>query len=131
MDATDKYNQLPHSATGHSPHKIWFEEGSPYFANLYIFGQLGYVPVINKSGRHVKHKHRGKLVRLWGGTRPDTYMLRRRMGQSSDTKRRTFIHTSPLKIQRQYSAGSSCIGHLETRKPTSLGKPRKFSERSR
>ena len=62
LDAVDKYNQLPHGATGNSPHETWFADKAPSLQHLYIFGQLGYVPVMAKKQKQ-KHRDRGKLVR--------------------------------------------------------------------
>lgn len=44
-EVVDKYNQLPHSATGKSPHEAWFGTKADLRA-LYIFGQTGFVPIM-------------------------------------------------------------------------------------
>lgn len=60
-DATDKYNQLAHKGTGASLHQKWFNEESLNLRNLFIFGQLGYLPIMNKQVNQAKHRHQGKL----------------------------------------------------------------------
>lgn len=62
-DAMDKLNQLPHARTGKIPQQIWVDENKPELSNVYIFGQLGYVPVMNKTEQQSKKKNRGRLMR--------------------------------------------------------------------
>lgn len=62
-DATDKYNQLPHRSTGKTPYEIWHKKPKPNLENLYIFGQLWYIPVMSKQDKQKKHNNRGVLVR--------------------------------------------------------------------
>lgn len=66
----DKYNQLPQKATDKSPHQLLYKQDAPQLTNLYIFGQLGYVPIMNKADRNVKCKNRGSLVRYPGRDEP-------------------------------------------------------------
>lgn len=56
MDATDKYNQLPHKATVKSPNEMWFNMKIPDLKNLNIFGQLGFTPMMNKAKRPTKYR---------------------------------------------------------------------------
>lgn len=65
-DATDKYSQVPHRSTGQSPHQLWFDVLIPNFKHLFIFGKLGYVPIMNEPSRSNKYKDRGQLVRYLG-----------------------------------------------------------------
>lgn len=59
MDVVDKYNQLPHSCTGRTPHEMWLDNPAPDLSNLFIFGQLGYVPIMSKPEMAMKHRDRG------------------------------------------------------------------------
>lgn len=59
-DVVDKYNQIPHSATGQSPHSLWFGEKADLRA-LFVFGQYGYVPVMRQPKK--KLADRGQRVR--------------------------------------------------------------------
>lgn len=70
LDVVDKYNQLPHSSTRQTPHELWFDSPAPNLSNLFIFGQLGYVPVMNKTVRNMKFRDRGRLV--WSLGRDNT-----------------------------------------------------------
>lgn len=44
------------------PQELWYNVNSPNLRNLHIFGQLGYVPVMNPKIRRQKHKKRGLLA---------------------------------------------------------------------
>lgn len=66
QDAVDKYNQLTHRGTGRSPHELWFREKKPDLQHLYIFGQIGFCPIMHKTQRANKHNGRGSLVRYLG-----------------------------------------------------------------
>lgn len=70
IDDADKYNQLPHGATGKSPQQIWYQQAAPDLSNLFIFAQLGFVPVLNKVDRSTKYKNMGQLVRYLGQDAP-------------------------------------------------------------
>lgn len=70
-DATDKYNQLPHGRTEMSPHQAWFNVKAPNLKNLYIFGQFGFVPVMNKQEKQQKYRNRGTLVLYLRRDEPD------------------------------------------------------------
>lgn len=66
QDAVDKYNHIPHRNTGCTPQEACFREKAPDLRNLYIFGQVGFAPIMNKAAQADKHKDRGKLVDYLG-----------------------------------------------------------------
>lgn len=59
-DVVDKYNQLPHSSTGKSPHQLW-HNANPDLRTLFIFGQEGFVPIMSQPKK--KHEHSGQKAK--------------------------------------------------------------------
>lgn len=58
-DVVDKYDQIPYSATGKSPHGAWFGEPAD-LRGLFVFVQYGYVTIMK---RKKKTDDRGQNVR--------------------------------------------------------------------
>lgn len=104
MAVVDKYNQIPHSATGKKPHEIWFVGPAPDLSNLYIFCQLGYVAVMSKLLRTMKFKNRVCLVCYLG----------------SDNDRTITVESTDGPILR--NCGTDFHPYFTTREPTLLFK---------
>lgn len=49
QDATDKYNHFPHRTTNATPQQAWFDTDELHLRNLFIFGQIGFMPVMDKK----------------------------------------------------------------------------------
>lgn len=59
-DAVEKYNHLPHSATGQSPHELWFGTRANLIT-VYIFRLDGLVPIMFTPKK--KQANRGQIAK--------------------------------------------------------------------